>query len=537
MDRQQDSPIGGSRTGSPATSISLPSPRPPTGGSKSSATCPGCGGRTRNREVGRRGPAGPLQRGLVAIPGRLPARNHRGEAGGSGPGAAIPHPRAGRRPDGPDRRRQPPDHPQLHGRGAAGKLDHRRRGQRPSAVRRGGRGKLKICGLDPHLAEIFSIVGMARQLELHADEAEAIDSPWPRSSSHRALPVDIMAALTTAASSRRSAAARPMRGPSRGSAGLREPARGLERTARPSHREAHGPSGCRSRPGRARSGRVPVSGARFVIGRERGCQLRLGSAQVSKHHAAIERRRGGSSSVDLGSTNGTMVGGRLHPRPGGRDRRRRSDPDRADRLDPVDRSRGEAAPRRWRITPRSGCRSKGNLAATGRRVALDGRDALSRRARPRARIKCEVIQEVLVVTPQWPEMDNEATNEALRQRLIDAVRAAAPAQGRGQSRIRGHISRQTIANLLAHHFRLDRGRRRHADLPGPRPHHRAPRPGPPDDAGRLLPDARRGRTSLVGPHRWDIGSAVARRLPDPPGARGSCRGRASRCRAPGPIPS
>jgi len=44
-------------------------------------------------------------------------------------------------------------------------------------------GKLKICGLDPQLAEIFSIVGMAREIDLHADEAAAIDSPWPEASS------------------------------------------------------------------------------------------------------------------------------------------------------------------------------------------------------------------------------------------------------------------------------------------------------------------------------------------------------------------
>ncbi len=77
-------------------------------------------------------------------------------------------------------------------------------------------GRLKVCGLDPHLADIFTIVGMTGQIELHADEAEAVDSPWPRSASHRALPVDIIAALTTAGDSRPFAAARPRRGPSRG---------------------------------------------------------------------------------------------------------------------------------------------------------------------------------------------------------------------------------------------------------------------------------------------------------------------------------
>ena len=75
---------------------------------------------------------------------------------------------------------------------------------------------------------------------------------------------------------------------------------------------------------------------------------------------------------------------------------------------------------------------------------------------PGRRIKCEVIQEVLVVTPQWPEMDNEAANEALRQRLIELFEQPLPRKVVVNLEFVGHLSRQTIANLLAHHFRLDR---------------------------------------------------------------------------------
>ena len=41
-------------------------------------------------------------------------------------------------------------------------------------------GKLKICGLDPQLAEIFSIVGMARDIELCADESCGHREPLAR---------------------------------------------------------------------------------------------------------------------------------------------------------------------------------------------------------------------------------------------------------------------------------------------------------------------------------------------------------------------
>ena len=56
-------------------------------------------------------------------------------------------------------------------------------------------GKLKLCGLDPQLAEIFEIVGMAREIDIQPDEAAAIDGPWPGRTAPRQLPVDILLAL------------------------------------------------------------------------------------------------------------------------------------------------------------------------------------------------------------------------------------------------------------------------------------------------------------------------------------------------------
>ena len=47
-----------------------------------------------------------------------------------------------------------------------------------------------------------------------------------------------------------------------------------------------------------------------MIGRDRSCELRLGSALVSKFHSAIELRDGRIYLRDLGSTNGTVVEGR-----------------------------------------------------------------------------------------------------------------------------------------------------------------------------------------------------------------------------------
>ena len=55
---------------------------------------------------------------------------------------------------------------------------------------------------------------------------------------------------------------------------------------------------------------VPIRGSRFTIGRGPDCQLRLGSATVSRSHATIERRGGRLFLRDLASTNGTLLNGR-----------------------------------------------------------------------------------------------------------------------------------------------------------------------------------------------------------------------------------
>ena len=171
----------------------------------------------------------------------------------------------------------------------------------------GDGGKLKICGLDPQLAEIFSIVGMAGQVDLHADEAAAIESPWPARATPRQLPVDI--SERTAGDRRRSATCRVDRRATRPRLpvvlwpGLEEPP-GIRDPACTGHVRSRGQPAGADRASDSRT--VNVATPRFLIGRDRGCQLRLGSAQVSKQHAALEQRDGRVYLRDLGSTNGTF---------------------------------------------------------------------------------------------------------------------------------------------------------------------------------------------------------------------------------------
>lgn len=60
-----------------------------------------------------------------------------------------------------------------------------------------------------------------------------------------------------------------------------------------------------SGPNQGRS--IPVSGAKFLIGRDASCQLRPASQAVSKQHCAVHIRNGQVWLEDFGSTNGTIV--------------------------------------------------------------------------------------------------------------------------------------------------------------------------------------------------------------------------------------
>ena len=74
---------------------------------------------------------------------------------------------------------------------------------------------------------------------------------------------------------------------------------------------------------------------------------------------------------------------------------------------------------------------------------------------PAQRIKFEVIEEVLVITPQLPELEDEAVLEALRSKLVTLFEEPLPHRVVINLEFVNHLSRQAIALLLAHHFRLE----------------------------------------------------------------------------------
>jgi anti-anti-sigma factor len=321
-------------------------------------------------------------------------------------------------------------------------------------------GELKVCGLSRLLAAVLDLAGMAPGIELHPDENAALAVAWPQPSAPRTLPVDILMALTTGpklppicggaptgseaapTAAARPAAARP-RPEGKSSAVFGEP--GLWLIVRMG----------------ARKGRpVPVVGPRFVIGRQPECQLRLGSPMVSKLHAAIERRDGRVFLSDLGSTNGTVLNGRLL-------RGKEAEIHDGDRIQvgPVVCTLATVAHRH------GGGKVEEHVAewlhgedASAPADQPDGFDTAvipttgpaPADGEPEWNIRTEVIQDVLVVTPEVGELENDATIEQLRVHLHGLLGQPVPRRVVVNLEYVAHLTGQAIGVLLAHHLRLDR---------------------------------------------------------------------------------
>lgn len=54
---------------------------------------------------------------------------------------------------------------------------------------------------------------------------------------------------------------------------------------------------------------VPLKAGKVVLGREKDCQLRIPSGQISRHHCELTTGGAGVRIRDLGSSNGTFVNG------------------------------------------------------------------------------------------------------------------------------------------------------------------------------------------------------------------------------------
>jgi anti-anti-sigma factor len=323
--------------------------------------------------------------------------------------------------------------------------------------RAGAGGELKVCGLQAPLAEVFAIAGLGAGIECHPDETAALECCWPDLPGPRALPVEILLALTAAAD------IPPIRGGAPSEVAQTEATIARRPGPRPARRSSAGdevPVSLLLQVGGTKGRAVAVVGPRFLIGRDQNCQLRLGFPMVSKLHAAIQRRDGRVFLRDLGSTNGTVLNGRAI-------RGREAELHHGDRIQfgPVVSTlligarAGGVGPAEEKVaewlrggteTAPPGPDDSQPTAEFPRGGADEGETA------PGSVINHEVIQDILVVTPRVGELDNEAAIERLRSRLLALCREPLPRQVVVNLEFVGHVSGQAIGVLLAHHLRLDR---------------------------------------------------------------------------------
>jgi anti-anti-sigma factor len=180
---------------------------------------------------------------------------------------------------------------------------------------------------------------------------------------------------------------------------------------------------------------------------------------VSKLHAAIERRDGRLVLTDMGSTNGTVLNGRVL-------RGKESEIHDGDRiqLGPVVCTVATAAHREGPVKVEQQVAEWLHADdAIGQGEAVNALDtavlATSNPApedeQPDWNIRTEIIQDVLVVTPETGELENDATIERLREHLHSLLSESVPRRVVLNLEYVSHVTGQAIGVLLAHHLRLD----------------------------------------------------------------------------------
>lgn len=166
-----------------------------------------------------------------------------------------------------------------------------------------GDGRLAVCGVRPALVELFEITGLSKTIPMYADERAAMETPWPASDGPAPLPVALWQEL------RRRAAGKELAGPPPESSVRNQEVDAGAVSVRATDTQAwlvvlSGP-----RSGRGRT--VRIGDEPLVIGRDEDCAVRSSYPGLSRRHAQFERRDGQIVVRDLGSTNGTIVKGRV----------------------------------------------------------------------------------------------------------------------------------------------------------------------------------------------------------------------------------
>ena len=353
---------------------------------------------------------------------------------------------------------------------------------RRCALARGG--ALKVCGLEPQLAAIFRISGLAQTVPFFPDENAAINSPWPDAPDLRPLPVAVLTALTRSGD-----------GPPRGVGEAPCPAFGLDPAALPLPDEDLPPmSGVWlvAQVGPSKGRPIAVAGAKFVIGRDPSCHLRPGAAAVSRYHAAIERRgRRSTSSATSAAPTARLLNGRALRA----EEAELRDGDVIQSLPALEFTLA-VGPQREEPTPGSstwpplGARHRPRAA----RPAVDDESPTAEFPIPEGLdgalpLKQEVLEGVIVVTPLTADPGRRDDRPAPR-RTVRARWSALPPLGRRQPGARQPPDRAGHRRARGPPPQARPHRRGASGLRGERPGRRDPGAGQPRHARRSPPDGR-----------------------------------------------
>ena len=314
-------------------------------------------------------------------------------------------------------------------------------------------GAVKFSGLSMDVSAIFAMTGLDPRVAIYPDTASAIDSVWPDLPELRPLPVSILTALMRAEDARPHRAARER---SRGG-----PLSRLDPGSAGWAVEDH-PAMTRARliiqDGPMMGKPVTIRGSKFIIGRGPDCQLRLGSATVSRSHATIERRAGRLFLRDLASTNGTLLNGRalrdreVEVRDGDRVQvgplaftlSVTPDFERSERYD-------DQSDHSFRSGERGGLRIQEEEVAEATEEFLNIGDLGEEIG-----LKYEVIEGTLIVTPLASGLDKDSEIDGLRDALLSLFARRLPKRVVINLAHVMHLSGRAIGILVAHHLRLDR---------------------------------------------------------------------------------
>jgi anti-anti-sigma factor len=176
-------------------------------------------------------------------------------------------------------------------------------------------GRLAVCSLQPTLLELFQITGLSKSIPYYADERAALETAWPEASGPAPLPVAVLNALMA-----RSQVPAETKGVAIGATAdaadaevasdeMNETATEAPKKLGTERIEAwlivlSGPKG-----GRGRA--IRIGSRPLVVGRDPSCQIRSRYEGLSRRHVQFECVGDQVIVRDLGSTNGTIVKGRV----------------------------------------------------------------------------------------------------------------------------------------------------------------------------------------------------------------------------------